>query len=356
MLGTGGLARAVCYSFATACPAPVDVVVVGRGEAKARQLAYVASTRAACGGATDVRFEAATDLEPTDLETALREVDGVLVCASSQSPWERLTAPSAWTALVGRAGFGLTLPFQADLALRAGRLLAGRTPRPWLLNACFPDAVNPLLAALGVPVLAGIGNIALLAASTQAALGLPDQRRLRMLAHHVHLHAPATDLAEEDVLGWLDDEPVRAPGELLAAQRATDRTELNHVTGHAAALLLAALLTGTPVDTHLPGPLGLPGGYPVHLHGTDLELRLPPGMSRAEAVAVNQRSAAADGVVVDGERVWFGPRATAELDLVAPVLAGGFSAGDLVSATAELNLLRERLRGQPAERLPGVPV
>ncbi|HWM03116.1 MAG TPA: hypothetical protein VNP92_12365 [Actinophytocola sp.] len=347
VLGTGSLARAVCYSLAAVCRAPVDVVVVGRSEERSRQVAYVAGTRAVSGANADIGFRPATDLE-----AALRDVDGVLVCASSQSPWERLSAPSEWTALVGRAGYGITMPFQTELVLRAGRLLADRSPRPWLLNGCFPDAVNPLLAALGVPVLAGIGNIALLAASAQAALGLPDQRRLKMLGHHVHLHAPAD--GEDDVRVWLDEQASPAPGDLLALQRATDRTELNHVTGHDAALLLTALLSGTPTDTHLPGPLGLPGGYPVHLRGTDLTLRLPTGVGHADAVALNQRWAAADGVVVDEGRVRFGPRAAAELARLAPDLADGFAVGDLISATAELNLLRERLRGQPADRLPGV--
>lgn len=348
LVGTGGLARAVCYSLSAVCAEPVDVVVTGRRPEQVRQLCYVAGTRAACGG-TGVRFEPAGDLDD-----ALTGVDGVVVCASSQSPWERLRSPSAWTALLGRAGFGLTLTFQAELALRVARSLDGRDPRPWLLNGCFPDAVNPLVAGLGLPVLAGIGNVAMLAASAQAALGLPDQRRLRMIAHHLHLHAPAPD--HDDVLAWLDDEPLATPGALLAEARAAERPELNQVTGHAAALLITGMISGAQVDTHLPGPLGLPGGYPVRIHGTDIQLRLPRGLTHADAVAANQRAAAADGVVVDGDRVVFGQRAAAELDRLAPALAGGFPVDELGSATAELYALRERLRGQPADRLPEVTV
>jgi hypothetical protein len=347
VVGSGGLARAVCYSLATLCPHPVRVLVLGRDPDRVAGLCFVAGTRAAVSG-RPVRFTAGTDLaELADLP----DLDGVLVCASSQSPWERRTRPSAWTALLGRAGFGLTLPFQAELALRAGRLLATRAPRPWLLNACFPDAVNPLLAGLGVPVLAGIGNVGLLAASAQAALGMSGQTGLAMLAHHVHLHAPADGVPE--ALAWADGEPVADPGALLAAQRDADRAELNHVTGHTAALVLTALLTGTPLDTHLPGPHGLPGGYPVRLHGPDLTLRLPSGVTEADAVAFNQNAALADGVVVDAGRVRFGPAATAELDQLAPAIAAGFPVGDLDSATAELGALRDRLRTEPTARLQG---
>ncbi|PRX96573.1 potassium transporter TrkA [Allonocardiopsis opalescens] len=349
LIGTGGLARAVACSLAVVCRAPLDVAVVGRRAERARQVCYLAATRAACGGATGLRFTPGTTLAD-----AVDGADGVLVLASEHSPWEAARAPSAWTALLTRAGFGLTLPFQAEPARRVARLLAGRTPRPWLLNGCFPDAVNPLLAALGLPVLAGIGNIALLAASAQAALGLPGQSRLHMLAHHVHLHAPAAEA--DDVRLWLDGAALPAPGRLLAEQRAAERQELNQVTGHAAALLVAAMAAGAPVDTHLPGPHGLPGGYPVRVHGSEVRLRLPAGLDRAAAVAFNQRAAAADGVVLDGDRVRFGPRAAAELDRVAPALSGGFPIGDLDAARAELHVLRERLRGRPADRLPGTPV
>lgn len=346
MVGTGGLSRAVCYSLAVTVAVPLHVVVIGRTAATARQLCFVANARAACGG-RPVTFEPAAG-EPTSLLAGMPSLDGVLVCASSQSPWERLTRPSAWTDLVQRAGFGLTLPFQAEVVAGVGRILAERDPRPRLVNACLPDAVNPLLAALGIPVQCGIGNIALLAAAAQAALGLPDQRRLTLVAHHLHLHAPAA--GEPEALAWLDDRPIDA-APLLAAQRAVERTELNHVTGHAAALLLPILVGGAgdaPVDTHLPGPLGLPGGYPVTVRGGEIELRLPPGFGLDEAIEFNQRAALADGILVEAGRVRFGPAATAELERLAPALATGFDTTDLPSATAEMQALRARLRVRPS--------
>ncbi|MFI6321747.1 hypothetical protein ACIBG8_29735 [Nonomuraea sp. NPDC050556] len=264
---------------------------------------------------------------------------GVVLAASSQSPWERTRAPSAWTRLVADAGFGLTLPFQAELALRVG---AAAPSGSWFINACFPDAVNPVLAAAGVPVLCGIGNVALLAASIQAALGLPDQRELRVLAHHAHLHAPHGD--QEEAMAWLDGKPVEGVGDLLAAQRATDRAELNHVTGLAAAKLVLGVLDGAEQVASLPGPLGLPGGYPVRLSGDRIELLLPDGMERDDAVAFNQRAAVHDGVVVDGDRVRFTSPAVAEHD---PDLAQEFSVSEIDRVTDRLDRLRTRLRDRP---------
>nr|BFE87632.1 hypothetical protein GCM10020093_102330 [Planobispora longispora] len=112
--------------------------------------------------------------------------------------------------------------------------------------------------------------------------------------------------------------------------------------------MLGCLLTGGDLDTSLPGPLGLPGGYPVRLAAGRLSLRLPPGLDRDEAVAFNQRSAVRDGVIVEGARVTFGPAAREELSRVAPDLADGFPATDLDPAVKAFTQLRDRLRDLPA--------
>ncbi|WP_285707036.1 DUF6002 family protein [Microtetraspora sp. NBRC 16547] len=348
VIGTGGLARSICYALAVCGTQPIRVLVAGRDHGRAAEVCYVAAARAAAAG-VPVTFQPLTVDPACDRSLAdtlgVGAPTGVLVAASSQSPWERQNAPSAWTELVQRAGFGLTLPFQAEPALRVGRALAATHPEAWLINACFPDAANQVLAAAGVPALCGIGNGALIAASIQAALGLPDQRRLRVLAHHVHLHTPSE--GEEEALAWYDGQPVAEVGKLLAAQRAATRSELNHVTGYAAAQLVRDLLAGAETDTTLPGVLGLPGGYPVRLSGTRLELRLPAGVSRAEAVAFNSRAALRDGVVVDDGRVRFGPTAQEELSRLVPELAEGFPISDIEAVTHRLDQLRTRLRNQP---------
>ncbi|MBG0828718.1 potassium transporter TrkA [Planomonospora sp. ID67723] len=342
VIGTGGLARAVCYALAVTGP-PAQVTVIGRDPARTAEVCHISMVRAALAG-SGATFRPVTGPLPEALATAAPA--GVLLAASSQSPWESLGSPSAWTSLLRRGGFGLTLPFQAEAALRAGTALADAAPASWFVNACFPDAVNPVLAACGVPVLCGIGNAGLLAASLQTALGLADQRELQVLAHHVHLHAPASP--EDEARVWHRGRPLADVGTLLAAQRAAQRTELNHVTGLTAARVLGCLLTGGDLDTALPGPLGLPGGYPVRLTAGRLDLRLPPGLDRAEAVAFNQRSAVRDGVVVEGTRVTFGPAAREELARVAPDLADGFPAADLDPAVTAFSQLRDRLRDLPA--------
>jgi hypothetical protein len=328
--------RATCLALSAVATEPLDVVVLARNATAAADVCHVARLRAALLG-REARFTA-VQLELPAFTTALAAArpDGVFVAASTQSPWERLDRPSAWTALLQRAGFGLTLPFQAEFALAAGRAVGGRA---FLVNACYPDAVNPLLAALGVPVVAGVGNVGSIAAALQCALDLPDQRRLQVLAHHLHLTASETEPS-----AWLDGAPVTDVGARLAAHRARDRRGLNDVTGLLAAQLLTDLLSGATRDTHVPGVGGLPGGYPVRVSAGSVSLRLPAGVDQHQAVRANQGWAEREGVVVDDARVRFSGSLTEALMLVLPAYADGFAVAELAEATAALRALRARLR------------
>ncbi len=80
--------------------------------------------------------------------------------------------------------YGATLPLRLALALRVARAIGERAQSSRLVNACYPDASNEVLARLGHDVACGIGNVATLAATYAAQLGVEAPRRLRMLAHH----------------------------------------------------------------------------------------------------------------------------------------------------------------------------
>lgn len=344
VVGSGSLARSVCYSVATEIGAPVDVTVLARDGAKAAELAFVAGARAAVSE-RPARFDGRR-IDFADLDGVLGELrpDLLVHCASYQSPWERISAPSGWTDLVRTAGFGITLPLQAALALDVAESLRRVAPDCLLINACFPDAVNPVLHGLGLPVFCGIGNISTMAVAVGSALGRKDHRSLYLLAHHLHLHAPAD--AGDEALVWCDGAARDDVAGLLSGMRAVSRGELNQIGGHAAARLLDALVTGAGVDTHVPAPLGLPGGYPVRIVDRRIELRLPDGLDADTAIAWQQRMALLDGVLVADGRVDFPP----SVGEYVPELAAGFPITDIRSACALLTALRERLRATPADR------
>jgi hypothetical protein len=352
LVGSGSLVRATCLALCVSEGLdghPRDVAVLARNAEAAAELCHVATVRAALAGRA-LRFTART-IDPADamaMAAALAELDptGVLVGASTQSPWEPGDRPSAWTTAMRRAGLGLTLPFQAEVALAVGRAVQLSCPGAFVVNACFPDGVNALLASVGVPVLTGVGNVGILAAALQASLGLPDQSRLQVLAHHRHLHPPAAP--EGEARAWVDDVPVTDVSTRLAVQRQFDRRGMNDVTGVLAAQLLADLLTGATRDGHLPGVAGRPGGYPVRVHGGSVTLRLPTGVDEEAAVRANLRWAEDDGVVVRARRVRFAPSVSEVLAEFLPPYADGFDTDELAEVTGTLHQLRERLRARPA--------
>lgn len=351
IIGSGTLAQAVCRSLAIgrlpdrAAARDVEILVIARNQGAAASACAVAGALAAAAD-RPLRFRhvRADLLDGAGLTETLHAAAplGVVLCASYQSPWERLRAPSAWTALLGRAGFGLSLPLQAVPATSVASAIGMACPGAWFVNTCFPDAVNPVLACLGLPVTCGAGNVAMLAAALQYELGLADRSRLKLLAHHVHLHAPAA--GTEEAMAWLDDRPVAGVTAALAMLRAAPRPDLVHIAGASAASVAEALLAGDRLDANLPGPLGLPGGYPVRVDSGTISLRLPDGLGELEAVSFNQRAALNDGVLVDRGTVTFGPAARAELGTVLPRLADGFPVTGLADACEDLLRLRARLR------------
>jgi hypothetical protein len=350
IVGSGSLARATCLALSTAdISAGLEVVLLARDGMAATRITHIAGVRAGLSG-RPVRFTA-VPVDPTDPDAlgdalAAAAPDGVLVCASTQSPWEHIDRPSAWTALLRRAGFGLTLPFQAQVALAVGAAVRRACPAAFLVNACFPDAVNPLLIARDVPVVTGVGNVGILAAALQSALGLPDQGRLHVIGHHLHLHAP--DDPGDEAQAWLDGTRLDDVTGLLAAHRsAGDGRGDNDITGLLAARTMVALLTGATEDTHLPGVAGLPGGYPVRITAGEVALRLPPGVELDQAVDANRRWAMRDGALVEAGQVRFGPAVTDALAPLLPAYADGFAAGEVTEVIAAFQALRDRLRSQP---------
>jgi hypothetical protein len=225
--------------------------------------------------------------------------------ASLQSPWA-LDGSDAWCALIQRVGFGFTLPLQAVLALKVARAIAEESPATSLVNACYPDAVNTVLLANGLPVTGGLGNVAILAYLLWDALeeSIKEGKQLRMIGHHAHLAAFIDGREVEPALkSWLDEVPIDDIAENWFRNAHLQRN-LNSVAGSAAVPMLFALSGRGPVwRGHSPGPMGLPGGYPVIVRAGGIEVDLPSEITLKEAKALNTKAGLADGVLIndDGE-------------------------------------------------------
>jgi hypothetical protein len=300
--GTGSLAEAVLFDLAARpLPGPpLAIVLAGRNAARLDWLAQAANARAfALGAAHRVACRTLDWDAPDDLARLLDATRPALVfhAASLQSMWEIAAGRDAWAAAIRAGGYGMTLPLQLALARRVARAIDAHSPASRLVNACYPDAANEILARLGHAVTCGVGNVATLAAAYGATLDVKAPARLRLLAHHRQVSAAILgDSRGHPPRVWLD----AAEQDGLPDVRLPSDAALNRITGATAARLLAALLGRIErYEGHAPGPQGLPGGYPVVIEATRLELDLPAGLTLDAARTLNRAWGVEEGVSLD---------------------------------------------------------
>jgi hypothetical protein len=146
---------------------------------------------------------------------------------------------------------------------------------------------------------------------------------------------------------WLDGVEVEDVFAHFADVKLTPEPAIE-ISGAAGVPLMLAIASRTPWRGHAPGPLGLPGGYPVAWKGAALALDLPPGLEREAAIAWNARFEAENGLVVghDGFARYTGVLAD-KLGAVSSNLAKGFAVTDLEAVHAEMVALRSKLQARP---------
>jgi hypothetical protein len=171
-----------------------------------------------------------------------------------------------------------------------------------------------ILSRIGLGPTLGGGNVEELVPPLESEvakrLGVPRGAvRARLVTHH-RVNAMILDTREkeglpliahisvagEDVTATLD-----IPSLLLdATADFPPGAEDTWLIAASAAHKAIALLSRRRARCHATGPLGLPGGYPVVIEEGIVRLDLPPGVSEAEAVAINEEGARLDGIETIG--------------------------------------------------------
>jgi hypothetical protein len=343
IIGCGSLGRAIAYALSSLPNMEASLLLASRDLSSACHSAAVVNMRAKLLGARVTADAAALHW---DRPGFLHELIGrnrpklIIHTASYQSPWELGRPDSHWATLVRDAGFGITLPLQAHLALIVAKAINESEHKPILMNACYPDAVNPAICASGFQVFCGLGNIAILVSMLQ----MESDDKLSMLAHHYHLSAllrGSPDLPKV----WNNGCLVDISAEQFQFVYALGSQEINHVTACTALPLIRSCLHGLTVRTHVPGPNGLPGGYPVSIQNGNLRLELPSGLEPSEAIRWNMEAGQKDGIDVQQDgHVRFSGRASCALRKVTAQFSDSFHINDLPSVTGELLTLRDVLR------------
>jgi hypothetical protein len=351
ILGTGPFAQRIACDLAATATDPTLVVLAGRNTFRLSWILTAARARSEMFGRAVTVNVRAVDLAGGG---AIAELLGslqpkVIVQAASLQPASVISgSQNGWTRLVAEGGLSATAVFQAVLTARVARALAHVSPHSRLINCCFPDVSNSIVTAMGLPVDCGIGNIAILAHAFAGLLEGDPKPRLQMLCHYQGIgpwrRAPAVRSGPSARV-WLDGVEIDDVYSRFGAVQLTPEPVVD-ISGASGVTLMLAMAHGRDWSGHVPGPLGLPGGYPIALRGRRIVLDLPEGIDRDAAVAWNVQFEAESGLVIDPDgRAHYTGRLREVLNAESPDIAAGF---DLEQAWGAMSVLRERMLARPA--------
>jgi hypothetical protein len=353
LFGSGSFAGRIAMDLAATAAEPITIAIAGRNIDRLKWLETAGNARAALFArpARIVAHRADLSVANAAAEViAATEPKVVVQAASFQTGNVISNQGNAWSRLVAEGGLSATAVLQAPLSVAVARAVKTMRPQAYFINCCFADVVNPLIAALDLPIACGVGNVAILSNAFAGTLQ-PGGGQLRVLAHYQNLGAwrqPAETRAGRSARIWIDEREVADVYAQFARVQLT-REPAIEISGASGVPLMQAMALGHDWTGHVPGPLGLPGGYPVRLRNGTLDLDLPPGLTRADAIAWNLAYEEESGLVVapDGQAHYTG-RLRELLAAQSPALAAGFNVRDLAEVTRQMSDLRSRLERSAA--------
>ena len=256
-----------------------------------------------------------SDVDNID-ETAnlLHEIkpDIVVNATSKQTFWLISTLPKQAYLDLAEARMGPWLPNHLALSYKLMQAVRQSGLSIRVVNAAFPDCVNPVLATAGLAPYVGAGNIANIIPTLRRGIAYLcgasfEAVEIRCVAHHFvgneiatygnaggapyHLQAwiggeEVTDRFQDDALFALFSDKLKrtrgVPGQVMASS--------------SVAAVVRAIATDSGLLHHAPGPNGLVGGYPLRIGAGRIELALPEGLSAASAEEINKGGQRFEGI------------------------------------------------------------
>lgn len=238
----------------------------------------------------------------------------LIFCAATRQPLGGTQGlPPALAQQLAQAPMAPRLPFSLSLVYKLMQAvrLARKQQTTKVINAIFPDMIHPILQQVDLAPMTGIGDLAnnipaiRLAVARTLKVPLPQVDVRLVMAHWVSYWMSRTDVTNapyhfavfingedctqlvrsRDIFGQLPTTLKRAGGETGLL-----------MTAASAAVVCRAVLSDQRALTHVPGPNGLPGGYPVEVHAQGIELNLSPDITLETAEQTNKAGLRLDGI------------------------------------------------------------
>jgi hypothetical protein len=246
-------------------------------------------------------------------ETIARFAPDIIFCAVTMQPWLHITTlPRPYYETFYQAHVGPWLPLTLAPVYKLMQAVSQTGLPIKVLNASYPDVINTVLNRVNMAPLTGIGNIANNIPALRASIALKLQQPLEQvdvrfvaaysLNHRISRQGDAGDIPfhltalvnGEDVTHLLDRDTVFDLLPTRFNRSAKGGSQL--ITAASASVVFQSMVNDREVITHVPGPNGLPGGYPVRVHAQRVEVLLPPGLPLEAAIAINEADLRFDGI------------------------------------------------------------
>lgn len=307
------------------------IVVASRSAEKAR--GRINNALLGCGiEGSFPRFDAIRfDLNDPSSSKMLRDLNpDVIFTAPTLKPWWKVGGTEAGGAQAAKVPFGGYLSLQLAPMAAFREVIADSGIAATWIAASYPDVVNPILVRSGYGPSFGIGNVQEPIPKLQALVGRelgvsPTEVSVKLVAQHafeyfVFRENPPESLPPYRLKISVGGQDHTALGERMLRAQFTFPYDLhfNRITASAALAAMRAVAYPEPVPLHLPGILGLVGGYPVVMDRGHVRLNVHPEWSENEAIATNEASLPFDGigsVEADGTAVFSTQTITALRDL-----------------------------------------
>lgn len=258
-----------------------------------------------------VSFEQAdlTDVDKTSETINKYNPDVVINCAVLQTWHVIRQLPEEEYQKISSATLGAWLPCQLSLAYSLMKAVKQSEANPHVINTALSCLTNPVLAKVGLAPTIGIGNVELIEPSVRLnvsrKLDVPlDIIKIHLVAHHLWWVYPReagykkgpyyikVTVNDRDVTDQFNTDELMYESIKLYPPG----TDFTTTSASSTIKNMYALLNPSPIFTHSPSPQGLPGGYPILLSEKGAELALPEGITKEEAIQINEDSAELDGI------------------------------------------------------------
>jgi len=246
-------------------------------------------------------------------ETLFKLKPDLIFNATTVQPHRVLTLlPKKVFQELDQAQLGPWLPMHLSLMYKLMQAIKQTHLNVRVINAAFPDAVNPILKQVGLAPTIGIGHVAniipALRKSISFWLGVPiTQVEVFLIAQRYVTSSiprfghpgevPCYLRTRVNGIDMTDQLDLHKVYDALPTQfKRVGGTEGNLLTAASAAKVIIAMANNTGESMHAPGPNGLPGGYPVKVDSKGGSILLPEPLTLQQAIHINEEGQRVDGI------------------------------------------------------------